>query len=485
MSPLPVSRRGTTRQWPPVSSPQFAKEATGPKRGLRAARSYVLAAAVCLVGAWPNIARAQQPSDAFGKWAAARVIPLRTVEADGDATDLAPLKSVVGASRIVALGEPTHGTHEPLAFRNRLIRFLVEQMGFTAIALETGFTESLSIEQFVAGGPGELRSVVRDGMSWGFGHYPENEELIRWVRDYNAKTTHHRKVRFYGIDLSGGNFDTASFDNSRPAVDFALAFLARVDSVEARRIRQGIDPLLVRFSDAKYSELSPTERERLASGLSEVTASLERKRSSLVRITSDDEYQRALHSVVVAQQLKLFFEVSPPPAPPGPGIPPDAYRAMSARDSAMADNVRWALEREGPHGRLVVFAHNAHVMNSAIEGGIWAPLRQPPSAMGKSLRAMLGRDLVIIGTAARATAGGLPQMEADSTSLDTALAGVAIPRFILDIRPARDEQLVFAWLSERRSLHANLTTHLTITPSTAFDALFFVDTLTPSRARRP
>ena len=67
----------------------------------------------------------------------------RQVEANGDATDLIPLKSLVGAARVVALGEPTHGAHEPLAFRNRLIRFLVEQMGFTAVALETGFTEDV------------------------------------------------------------------------------------------------------------------------------------------------------------------------------------------------------------------------------------------------------------------------------------------------------------------------------------------------------
>lgn len=473
---LLVSHLGVTRQLPPVSRTQFAKEPTEPKRKLCGVW-HVLVAAICLVGVLPIVVRAQQQPDAFRKWAAARAIPLRTVEADGDAMDLLPLKSVVGASRVVALGEPTHGTHEPLAFRNRLIRFLVEQMGFTAIALETSLTESYSIERFAAGGPGELRSLVRNGMSYGFGRYPENEELIQWIRDYNADTTHHRKVRFYGVDIS--------FTNSRRAVDFALEFLARADSVTARRIRQGLDPLLERFSEAKYFELSSTERAQLASGLEEVAAALKRKRSSLVGTSSDEEYQWALQSVVTARPVHLWFEDWPQASAPRPIIPPDGYRAATARDSAMADNVRWALEREGPNGRLVVFAHNAHVMNGLLEGGIWSAYRQPPSTMGKFLRATLGRDLVIIGAAAGATASGLPQMEVDSTSLDAALSQVAIPRFILDIRPARDEQPVFAWLSGRRSLHANLNTHLTITPSTAFDALFFVDTLTRPRARQP
>jgi hypothetical protein len=65
---------------------------------------------------------------------------------------------------------------------------------------------------------------------------------------------------------------------------------------------------------------------------------------------------------------------------------------------------------------------------------------------------------VIIGATAGATAGKLPPMEADPASVDAAIGGAVIPRFILDLRPARDEPPVFAWLSERRTLHANLTT---------------------------
>ena len=478
-SPFGSCRFVTTGRLPRFTRPKPAPETTCP----RLVSAYVLAAAiVSLVGVLPRLARAQQPSDTFAKWAAARAIPVRTVDADGVAADVVPLKSVVGAARVVALGEPTHGAHEPLAFRNWLIRFLVEQMGFTAVALETGFSESGSIARFVAGGPGELHSVVTDGMTWGFGWYAENEELIQWIREYNSNPIHRRRVRFYGIDLSGGN--RGEFVTSRHAVDFVLEFLARADSAESSRLRHRLDPFLQRFSDAKYSELSPAERDRLASALEEVAATLERNRSALVRISSDDEYQWAVHSVAVARQLKCFFELSPPEAP-GQGIPPDAYRGINARNSAMADNVRWALEREGPDGRLVVFAHNGHVMNSVVEGGVWGKLREPPSAMGRSLRTTFGRDLVVIGATAGATAGGLRPMEADPASVDTALGGAAIPRFILDLRPAREEPPVFAWLSERRTLHANLTTHNFITPITAFDALFFVETLTPAHVRQP
>lgn len=427
-------------------------------------------------------ADAQQDSNAFVKWASARAISLRTVEPDEGVKDLLSLKPLVGTSRVVAIGEPIHGMHEPLAFRNRLIRFLVEQMGFTAVALETGFTESYSLNSFVAGGAGELRGTVRDGMSWSFGNFPENEELIQWIREYNADKNHHTKVRFYGIDLSGGQ--DGAFPKARLAVDFAITFLARRDAAAAQGIRENLEPYLKKFSSRDYPSLSSAERERLLAGFTEITAALERNRSALVSASSDEEYEWALHSVVVARQLNKFFEVSPTSPWSGPGIPPDGYRLMAARDSGMADNVRWALEHENPTGRLVVFAHNAHVMNSSMTGGIWSAYRQPPSAMGKFLRPLLGPDLVIIGGTSGATPGGKP-LNADPTNMDAALAQVAIPRFLLDFRPARDDHAVFAWLSEPRSLHANIETYMTVTPANAFDAVYFVETLTPARARKP
>lgn len=426
--------------------------------------------------------RAQPSSESFEKWATGRAIPLRTVEADGDINDLLPLKSLVGSARVVAIGEPNHGTHEPLALRNRLIRFLVEEMGFTAVALETSFTESYALARHVAGGPGDLHRTVSNAMSWGFGNFPENAELIQWIREYNADTNHQSKVRFYGIDLSGAQ--QGAFPQARRAVDFALSFLARGDSAGAQGFRDRLEPQLKKFSTWTYSSLSSTERKELLAGFVEITAALEKQRSALIALSSEEEHAWALHGLVVARQLNSMFEASPTEPWTKPGIPPDAYRATAARESGMADNVRWALDREKPDGRLVVFAHNNHVMNSSMTGGIWSAYRQPPPVMGKFLRPVLGGELVIIGGSSGAAPGGAP-LKDDPNNIDTAFAHLGIPRFILDLRSARDAETAFGWLSQPRSLNANSETFVTVTPGDAFDALYFVDTLTGTRARKP
>ena len=99
-------------------------------------------------------------------------LPVATVDPQANESDLLPLESAIGAARVVALGEPTHGVHEPLAFRNRLFRFLVERMGFTAIALESGFTESISARSFIEGGEGDAETAARTGLSGGLTSIP-------------------------------------------------------------------------------------------------------------------------------------------------------------------------------------------------------------------------------------------------------------------------------------------------------------------------
>jgi erythromycin esterase len=428
----------------------------------------VIALAIAVAGTTtPRMAHAQ--SEAFTAWAAAHAIPLRTVEPGGDASDLAPLHAIVGSARVVAIGEPIHGTREPLAIRNRVMQYLIEHEGFTAVGLESGFSESRIIERYIAGGPGDAASIARDGITWGFGVFAPNIDLVEWLRSWNADPKHTRKVHFYGFDLGGGA--SATFPNPRRGVDSALAYLERTDAGAARDAHRSLDPYLGRFSAAGYDSLSPSDRAGLDAALVQLATDLRAAQRKLVSASSDDEYLFQLHRVVDAQQLKRYLDLSPPPA--SPGVRRDARRATQTRDSAMAENVRWALEREGAAGRLVAFAHNGHVMNPFV-GGATSDFRQPPAAMGAFLRPVLGRDLVVIG----GTSGGLPPARNDSAEVDAALGRVGLPRFLLDLRSADGPAL--RWLSAPHTTRSNNGVQV-VNLRTAFDAVYFVDRLTSAR----
>ncbi|MFD2500209.1 erythromycin esterase family protein [Rhizorhabdus histidinilytica] len=141
------------------------------------------------------------PAAAFLAWARDHAVPLPAC----DDPSMAAVGRAAGTARMIALGEPAHGAHEPLAFRNCLFRHLVEQQGFTAIAIESGTSEARRLHDYVAGGPGDVRQLVRESLSWGFGRFAENVALVEWMRAYNADPAHARKIAFYGIDMSGGD----------------------------------------------------------------------------------------------------------------------------------------------------------------------------------------------------------------------------------------------------------------------------------------
>ena len=316
--------------------------------------------------------------------------------------------------------------------------------------------------------------IIRENITCGGGESRENEELVRWIREYNANAAHPRKVRFYAIDVGRCGQGTPL------ASENALTYLSRVDPVSGQRLQATFQPYLNHLSAGDAPPLSQAESDGLSAAIEDLLALLERERPAFIAATSETDYQWAHRNAMAARQAHRQYRVRPTP-PPGGGLPPSAWRSSSQRAAAMADNVQWALEREGPTGRILVFAHNAHIKNASTEGGIWSAFERPASVMGQHLRLALGADLVIIGTSSARNGAGLPAASAESDSLDAALARVGPPRFLLDLRAARANRAVAAWLAERRALRAN-SSHMMLSPSAAFDALLFIDTLTPAGA---
>jgi erythromycin esterase len=99
-----------------------------------------------------------------------------------DDADLLILKTIVGNAQVVTLREPVHGRHEPLAMRNRLIRYAVRRLGLTAVALETCLSPSKRLYDFVLGRTTQTDSGLKDAFCYGFGNLPENVELLQWLR---------------------------------------------------------------------------------------------------------------------------------------------------------------------------------------------------------------------------------------------------------------------------------------------------------------
>lgn len=254
--------------------------------------------------------------------------------------------------------------------------------------------------------------------------------------------------------------------------------MARAAPIGSQRPRRAIAPFVDRFSHDGHAALAPRDRARLRGAIDGLIRFFDRHRAALIAASTRDDYDWARRDAVAARQLAALFRAAPPEAP-GADLSPGLYRADAVRDAAMAENVRWVVAREGPAGRVLVFAHNGHVVNAPLRGGIWAVYARAPAAMGQHLRAALGKDLLIVAASSAAPAPeGMAGAQAPG-SFDAALARSAPGHFLLDIRPARKAPAVAAWLAKPRSIRANFTTEAIVTPASALDAVVVFDRATP------
>jgi erythromycin esterase len=74
-------------------------------------------------------------------WLSANTVPIQSIDpwrqAD-DFTDLEPIRRAIGDSRVVILGEQSHGDGATFLAKARLIKFLHQRMGFDVLAWEAG-----------------------------------------------------------------------------------------------------------------------------------------------------------------------------------------------------------------------------------------------------------------------------------------------------------------------------------------------------------
>ncbi|WP_407425534.1 erythromycin esterase family protein [Arcticibacter sp.] len=402
----------------------------------------------------------------FTNWARTNAFPIQNTDRAKGSADLEPLKKIIRNARIVALGEPAHGIHTLLALRNRMFRFLVENLGFTTIVLEAGFAESYVAADFIAGGPGTAQEAAAK-LTIGSPSL-ENVALLQWMRHYNANPAHKHRLKFYGMDMQLRGFpgDTTP---SHAAIDEALRYLRQVSPEDAVKLESAIVTYLPRLSVAKYPLLSSEEHNSLSATLDDLIALFERERINFINSSSKNKYEWAYRNAILARQTDRIVRVTSREQPGK--ISPDAWKAMNARDAAMTDNLIWILNSETERGKVLVVAHNAHVKNEVTTGGVWDSFAKPPNSMGQYLKSIFPKnDVFIIGSSCTPSL-----VEAHSTSLDRALLQVGKPRFILDLKPASRNPYVSAWLKMRRPMEANKVSYLMLCASDAFDGLLFIN----------
>jgi erythromycin esterase len=375
-------------------------------------------------------------------WLVANAHVLNTTQLGPDTSDLFPLRSMIGSSEVVGLGDVTHGTHEVYTVKLRVIDYLVREMGFDVLGWEAPFPLVERINAYVQGGAGDPRALLGEmyTLTYFFWDAEEILALVEWMREYNA----HRGAR-PPVHLVG--FDVTQPDAASNAV---VAYLRTVDPATAVTVEQ-------QYACARASSLSIDEACKVKA--TSILNSILTREAELTALSSAKAFGEALHQARVVVQSRWIFGLD--------------------RDQAMAENILWLRQHRGSARRMILWAHSAHISEGPI-----SILGDRP--MGKVLAESLAGDYFSITTM---TAAGSYLIWSQLKPVTKTLPALPPTAYEARIRQRGEPYLLIpfrkvlpGWLTTAAQFHlapaaGSLSSTVGVLPQN-YDAAIFVDTTT-------
>jgi erythromycin esterase len=411
----------------------------------------------------PSIA----PPLAVVTWVKQHAVAVGSEASEPQGDEAAMLDRLAQGSRVIGMGESNHGNHEPLAYRNRVIQYLVEHDGLTAVALESGLAESRPLYRYVLGGPGDAEALVRTGLTHGFGRLRENLELVVWLRAWNAAHPAH-PVHLYGIDRSTIQSGPPGQPGDGIVLDHVSAYLARTVPDASAEVRTRLAAFARRFTEVDYPAYSAADRIALDAALQDTMQLFQAQRAAMIRASSAEEYDWTAREALDAQHLPALFRTWVNDASNLDAL----IHLIELRDLAMADHVEWALRREGPRGKVLLFQANGHVVADTLVGSVMRAFSRQPKVSGMLLRERLGHAYRVLATiSSRGRGADDPTLG----SIDRAFAAAGPAPVMLDLAaPGRS-----AWWSQTQSASQGDRRVDDTVPARSFDMMLYFARLTP------
>ncbi len=349
----------------------------------------------------------------------------------GGPEDFDGLLDLVGDAKIVLIGEASHGTHEFYRERARITKRLIEDKGFTAVAVEADWPDAYRVNRYVRGAreDADAEEALR-----GFRRFPtwmwrnaDVLDFVGWLEAHNDRRGDGDAVGFYGLDLYSLYASIAE----------VIAYLDRVDPAAAGRAR-------TRYSCFEHFGGAQTYGHAVSLGIGESCrcavieqlTELQRHADSYLRrdgIAAEDEQFYAEQNARLVASAEEYYR----------SMFGDQTSSWNLRDRHMADTLSRLsghLTRHGDPARIVVWEHNSHIGDARMtEMSLRGELN-----VGQLARERWPGEVVLIGfttysgTVTAASSWDAPAERkrvrpALPDSYEALFHGLGEPRFILDL----------------------------------------------------
>jgi len=338
-------------------------------------------------------------------------------------------------ARIVLIGEASHGTSDFYRARAAITRRLIEQHGFTVIAVEADWPDAAALDRHVRHKPARPVSepAFRRFPTWMWRN-TDVDAFIAWLRAHNADLPAERMAGFYGLDLY----------NMSGSIRAVIDYLDRVDPATAAVARERYGCLAPWGTDpAAYGRMALNEGfARCEEAVVTMLRDLFAKQRAYIAGNPDDFLDAAQNARLIAN-AENYYRV----------MYHGAAESWNLRDTHMFDTLELLLAAKGPAAKAVVWAHNSHIGDARFTemGQVRGEFN-----IGQLCREHHGTAARLIGlgthhgTVAAASDWDAP-MEIKTVnpsrpdSYERQCHDSGVPRFLLDLRedvhPALREQL--------------------------------------------
>lgn len=275
-----------------------------------------------------------------GSCPAGAAFPITSLTAD-HYNDLAFLKEIVKNKRVVLLGESSHGIGDYYSLKSRLVKYLHQECGFEILALESGIADI-----FLEYGKIDTISARTLRNNTVYGNFQCNE--IMPLFDYIKQTASTSKpLRYCGFDSQ--NFGSSLWllrtickDLKGAAGDSLIRNIEKYYRIPSLLWQQDRNPLIsladtIRSSANAVQQLLETNK----------TAILAKYKLS----QSGFEFlMRAVTNHIEGVSVNWYTE-----------------DPSAKRDSTMAGNLFWLMDKIYPGKKVIVWAHNGHIGKKSPE----------------------------------------------------------------------------------------------------------------------
>lgn len=257
----------------------------------------------------------------------------------------------IGDSRIILLGEATHGSSEFYKMRAKITRELIEKKHFNLIAIEADWPDVATVNRYACHQPKYAPWGLSENKP--FLRFPrwmwrnqEFHDFTEWLRHHNHSRYPKERVEIFGLDIY----------NLEETFDIIENSLAHI-SPELKKIAAQYYEGLKRWANNPIQYGLALRLKSIPSCEKDVQKMLdileEKKTQSL--FDNSRLYFEVLQNARSVVSAERYYHAIYEPDP----IP------WNIRDKHMFETLKELLKFKGENAKVVVWAHNSHIGNAA------------------------------------------------------------------------------------------------------------------------